>query len=765
MKQKLWHLALAALLYYIVASYSKFIFVVPGAYVELTSFLPPVLGLMWGPVSAIGVAAGEFFARYGNTGFREMGAAFLAAYIPYRVWHFVLLDKEKPAFAFNRTTLKKFILVLLLTTVTVAAFLGLPMTASERAQIFAGSDLAPGSALEFVGILFLNDFNLALFFGMPIFFILICYRYPFYMPMEDHVVLSENTYETNRLAVVMLTAFFFGLFALLDASGIIYNLDQVDTWARFNGEILTGMNLTLIALFYMLMKYRHSLMTHLMLMELATLFIVAFMLGSISFMALSRAIDEHVTNDLQKMSVIYRERLARTFNDTIMAVTSMSQLAVNELESRERLAGDEAYRQAYLDSMRRSFSAIAGNSPGSIGFYMLLPTEGGKTGFLCTRSPKNWGAKLPPFALYEGEDQNRYHLPEEKYLAKLSEPYWDKTAGRYMISYVAPLQKDGKFVGIVGIDIDFAYIIHEIERMSVYEHGFVRLLDKNGGVLYVNQPDLAAALNKVGFYETETYLSTGIWLTIAAFADDIFADRDNMLIHFVVGVLFIVIAVSVFSVWLARKGIHPLMVITGAARKIAAGDLDVQLPTESKYELGVLVNSIQEMVSKLEVYVYRDKLTGLRNAAAYMRETAELDRRREMDGREGNLHYGIVVFDLNYLKRTNDTYGHEAGNELIRRASRTICKVFAHSPVFRIGGDEFVAILEHHDYEHRDELFAAFDQKLTEESFEIEGTILPVSVARGLGLYQPGMDYASVFRQADDAMYQHKTALKAHRQD
>ena len=763
MKRKLGHFVLSMIFYCVLARYAKSIFVIPPDGVELTPFLPPILGLIWGYVGIFGCVAGEILARNGQPEYIGIAVVFLAAYLPRRLWFLVWLNKNEPVFAFNRNTLKKYIFVLFVTIGINALILGFNRTGDDIAQILAGTYMQSVSAADFAAILFLNDFNIALFFGMPIFFILISYRYPFAMPSTEYAAMSESNYEINRSPVVLLYAFFLGLFVILNASGIIYDLDNMDTWLRFNGEILTAMNITMIALFYMLIKYRHSIMTYLMLMELSAIFAAAFLLGSISFVTLSRTIDEHVSNDLQKMSVIYRERLARTFNDTIMAANSMSRLAANELESRERFMNDTAYRANYLTTMQRNFSAIAENSPGSIGFYMHFPKEITKDGFLCIRKPENWGNKLPEFTLYDGEDNNRYHIPEEKYLAKLSEPYFNDGAGRYMVSYVVPLHKNDKFVGIVGIDIDFDYIIHEIKRMSVYEHGIVRLLDKNGDLLYANRPDSVASLNgKRGFYETETYLSTGIWLTIAAFAHDIYADRNNMLIHFVVGMLFIVVVVSFFSIWLAQKGIQPLMLITKAAKNIAAGDLNVHLPQNSKNELGILVNSIREMVSKLEEYVYHDKLTGLRNVAAYMRKAAELDDLRQNKGQV--IQYGVVVFDANYLKRVNDTYGHEAGNELIRRAARIICEVFAHSPVFRIGGDEFAAILEHHDYEHREELIAEFDEKTAAASFEVDGAILPVSVARGLGVFRQDMEYSAVFQEADDAMYQHKASLKAQRE-
>ncbi len=258
------------------------------------------------------------------------------------------------------------------------------------------------------------------------------------------------------------------------------------------------------------------------------------------------------------------------------------------------------------------------------------------------------------------------------------------------------------------------------------------------------------------YYERETYLFDGVWLGIAMPRHDVYAERNNMLMHLIASMLFVAIMVSFFSIWLASRGIRPLLALTDAAKRIAAGNLDVKIPYESENELGALVDSIREMVSKLEVYVYRDKLTGLRNTAAYMRKGAELDKRRS----EESLAYAVVVFDANFLKRVNDRYGHEAGNELIRRAANIICRVFAHSPVFRVGGDEFVAILEKQDYEHREQLLRSFDEQTQAERFEVEGDELAVSVARGIGVYRSGMEYAAVFHEADAAMYEHKMGMK-----
>ena len=74
--------------------------------------------------------------------------------------------------------------------------------------------------------------------------------------------------------------------------------------------------------------------------------------------------------------------------------------------------------------------------------------------------------------------------------------------------------------------------------------------------------------------------------------------------------------------------------------------------------------------------------------------------------------FAIIVFDVNDLKKVNDFYGHDAGDRHILSAKKLICDVFKHSPVYRIGGDEFTVILTGTDYENGIELLQAFDRQV-----------------------------------------------------
>ena len=152
---------------------------------------------------------------------------------------------------------------------------------------------------------------------------------------------------------------------------------------------------------------------------------------------------------------------------------------------------------------------------------------------------------------------------------------------------------------------------------------------------------------------------------------------------------------------------------------------------------------------------YTDSLTGIRNVHAYQETQARYEQRIA----EGTLdEFGIVVFDLNGLKTVNDTQGHEAGDRYIREACVMICQQFKHSPVFRIGGDEFVALLEGDDYRNRHALLEAFDRQV--EQNKAEGRVV---ISSGMDVFHPETDehYDAVFERADREMYEHKKALKA----
>ena len=152
---------------------------------------------------------------------------------------------------------------------------------------------------------------------------------------------------------------------------------------------------------------------------------------------------------------------------------------------------------------------------------------------------------------------------------------------------------------------------------------------------------------------------------------------------------------------------------------------------------------------------YKDPLTGVKSKHAFVEQEAAMDRL--MEGGETE-DFALIVCDVNGLKHINDTLGHKAGDAYIKEASLLICEHYKHSPVFRIGGDEFVVLLQGHDFEHREELLAGINREI-EENLQ-RGKVV---ASLGMSVFRPGEDktFHTVFARADERMYARKQQLKS----
>ena|GEM_PF-448524 len=174
---------------------------------------------------------------------------------------------------------------------------------------------------------------------------------------------------------------------------------------------------------------------------------------------------------------------------------------------------------------------------------------------------------------------------------------------------------------------------------------------------------------------------------------------------------------------------------------------------------------VADMIGKvfaMDEIAHKDSLTGVKNKTSYVEKIAELDKKISA----GEAEFCIVMVDVNYLKRVNDTYGHEIGNTYLKNACRLTCAVFGAENVYRVGGDEFVVILAGDKVSLSKYFVAQFksemEHKLSNESLALWEK---VSAAVGVAVYEPGKDKNAdeVFKRADKEMYANKLAMKAAR--
>ena len=155
---------------------------------------------------------------------------------------------------------------------------------------------------------------------------------------------------------------------------------------------------------------------------------------------------------------------------------------------------------------------------------------------------------------------------------------------------------------------------------------------------------------------------------------------------------------------------------------------------------------------RAEELSFRDKLTGLRNRNY-------LESRGEEFVRSGDLPVTVFMADCNYLKRTNDTMGHEWGDELLKRVASVLsAAVPAEGLAMRIGGDEFLLVCPHTNEEDATRIAQEIKERLTEKS----DADLTLSVSLGMSTVTgPGTTFSDAFKQADEAMYVEKKAAHA----
>ena len=167
------------------------------------------------------------------------------------------------------------------------------------------------------------------------------------------------------------------------------------------------------------------------------------------------------------------------------------------------------------------------------------------------------------------------------------------------------------------------------------------------------------------------------------------------------------------------------------------------------------------LARQIEIYrshAYIDGLTGMNNRTSYMEYLQTLEKKMTEDP---EYVFSVVVFDINQLKIINDYYGHDTGDKLIVAISQDIRETFEGNTIYRVGGDEFVTILDDSDPSERIEKIRGRIAEKSQDSPILHIPDVEIGLSIGSATYDPSSDrtYAEVFNRADNAMYADKRAF------
>ena len=223
---------------------------------------------------------------------------------------------------------------------------------------------------------------------------------------------------------------------------------------------------------------------------------------------------------------------------------------------------------------------------------------------------------------------------------------------------------------------------------------------------------------------------------------------------------------------LALTIVRPLRQLSQGADRVAAGDLQVDLPVRNRSEAGYLTQVFNHMVAKLrqnreqlanvnaelqdknqELHLLSitDPLTGLFNRKHLM-ETLAAEVIRSL---RHNHTFALFIIDIDHFKRINDTFGHQKGDDVLRCLADVFRKSIRDCDyVARYGGEEFIILLPETGRRGAIEAAERIRISAAKESVGLEAGSISVTVSIGISLFPDnGADVKTVIQQADKALY------------
>ncbi len=457
-------------------------------------------------------------------------------------------------------------------------------------------------------------------------------------------------------------------------------------------------------------------------------------------------------------------------NDFMQSSAIMEHYALLELSSVSAL-NNESYRDEYIEEICHLFDEVALNTAGTTAYYLCFSPEvtGGVTSGFYSKFKEDGVYELSKEEFAELDLFNAKFIKESGFDVIGSDNIWlqprrstfapDDT----VVSYLAPIYKDDIFVGFLGFNMDFEYLLGLVGEITVYDNGHALLLSGDKQACYNPAEDIHISED---YAEATTALKNGMNLELRAAYADIQSGIRPML-SYIIGAFLVVLALAIlYTFWVTHRIVTPLKKLTAEAANISTGVQNVSFAINSKDEIGILARVLTDTYAKIREYsayinalAYRDSLTGIKNSTAYAEAIDALNK----EINTGNPSFGVIVADINNLKKTNDTYGHDIGNELIIHSARILADIFKTSAVYRIGGDEFVVVLKGKDLERHHTLIEKMDVAFSADYITVNDETVPVSIARGVSVFDSSIDqvYADVFAKADHAMYMNKEDMKA----
>lgn len=533
-----------------------------------------------------------------------------------------------------------------------------------------------------------------------------------------------------------------------------------------------------------------SIKTKIIFFALLATIIPSLTLGVLSYVQNRKLLRNKIANELYntttqtagEVDFWLKARLydLKVFSSSYIVSENLQRILGKQQDNIERLVALDRVK-AYLQSVRQKFTDYR---------ELILVNMIGE-------SLVSSGSETPVVNL---PDQWFQQLEEGKPV--IGTPYWDPTLKRRVVVLAEEIKSpDNKRLGILATKTDLASLVNILKRKAAKKTDEIYLTDARGTLTATSAPefegssrsDLASKTLAAGggfsrlpveydSHRGQTVVGLGAmvpstdWAVVAEMEKSgAYADIVRLGTWTIVLVCVLLMAMGLFAYLLGHSIVKPLQRLSGEAGKVASGDLEVDLPVHGNSEVSYLTQVFNHMVASLrrgqeEISQAHEALIEKNRELHRLSITDSLteifNRKHVMDlfdmefirTQRYGTPFSVLIADLDHFKAVNDTYGHLAGDSVLRSIAKTMVEsVRACDHVGRYGGEEFVAVLPNTEIDGAMDMAERIRRTIRRVKFNNDGKEFSMTLSMGVAVCRDDDNSVeAILKRADDALYRAK---------
>jgi len=296
---------------------------------------------------------------------------------------------------------------------------------------------------------------------------------------------------------------------------------------------------------------------------------------------------------------------------------------------------------------------------------------------------------------------------------------------------------------IIFMSLSIILVIFLLYKNREQKHYYKSIIDSATNIVVINDKKTLILANKIFFKYFEMFSSVDDFKVKEYCLCEFFVDEDGYLKRYMDGVYWVdyLLKIGNEKSKVKLKIYDKFYYFSISASEIDGGD--------EHYSIVLSDITAEETYKKdLELLSVTDTLTNIGNRRYfYQKMLSEIGRSRRYD-----YSLSLIMFDIDFFKKVNDTYGHDVGDKVLIEYTQLISSQLRDEDIFcRVGGEEFVVILPHLKLENS----VKVAQKLR-KAVEDSKKIIPITMSFGVVENLKDEDIDMIFKRVDEALYKAK---------